>query len=144
MRRDLIETSTGGAATFFLMAFLAAATPAGADGSFPLLLPQTGCFGIASYGIPLFDTGQGTVTVNPPGPILGVYLHWVGSEDDTPATAGTSTLTVNGVAVIGQKPPPPADVSSRFSWFSVPNSPLPLTSARSITVSSRSSSNTLM
>ncbi|MFC2172334.1 hypothetical protein ACFLU6_06840 [Acidobacteriota bacterium] len=73
-----------------------------ADGVHVIPLPVSqGCFGLDSYGIPMFGTGSGSVTVNPPGSILGVYIHWVGAEDNTPNTTGTSTLTINGVDVTG-------------------------------------------
>jgi len=95
-----------------------------ADGSETLPLPvSSGCFGIASYGVAMFGTGAGQVTVNPPGPILAVSLHWVGVDDDTPPSpappAGTSTLNVNGVDVIGtQNTVPGPGYADRPGWFS--------------------------
>lgn len=110
MRRQLLAT----AAVLAL-----GAPPARADGVDVLTLPiNQGCFGIASYGIATFGTGAGSVTVNPPGPILGVYIHWVGVEDDTPPGVGTSIVTINGAPVVGQLSTPPADFAPIPRWFS--------------------------
>ena len=71
------------------------------------LLPTTleGCYDVAVYGVGMFDTGSGTISVNPvDGTVVAAHLEWVGAEDTTPGGAtldGTSTLTVNGVAVDG-------------------------------------------
>lgn len=104
----------------FAVALIAGTSPALADGSEIVPLPvNTGCYGIATYGVALLDDGAGSVTVTPPGPILGVFLEWVGSEDETPPTPETSTLTINGVAVDGTRANDPAGSSTVFfEWYS--------------------------
>lgn len=77
-----------------------------AQGAAPLFdTPINGCHDVAVYGLGMFETGAGSVTLTPPpGPVVAAYIEWVGVEDTTPGGAtldGTSTLTVNGVDIDG-------------------------------------------
>ena len=85
---------------------LLAPVPVAAQGAAPLLDdPLEGCYDVAVYGVGLFGAGVGAVELMPPGgPVVAAYLEWVGAEDITPgglALDGTSTLTVNGQAIVG-------------------------------------------
>ncbi|MEZ4609677.1 MAG: hypothetical protein R2838_05410 [Caldilineaceae bacterium] len=47
------------------------------------LLPTTleGCYDVAVYGVGMFETGSGTIAVNPvDGTVVAAYLEWVGAE----------------------------------------------------------------
>ncbi len=76
-----------------------------ADGSTPLYSTIQGCFDRTIKGVGLYADGSGSLTVNAPGPVIDAYIEWGGVEDSTPDTIGTSTLTINGVQVVGNLPP---------------------------------------
>ena len=75
----------------------------GTGGSIEPVLPLSvfGCVDSVVKGVPLFDDGAGSVTIDVPGPVLYAVIEWVGFEDDTPAGVGTSTLQINGADVEG-------------------------------------------
>lgn len=93
-------------ALFLVTALLLIPQVSQAQGVEPLL-PATleGCYDVAVHGTGMFETGAGTIAIAPvDGTVVAAYLEWVGAEDTTPGgnvLDGTSTLTVNGVAVDG-------------------------------------------
>ena len=92
-----------------------------ADGSAPLLDPPLqGCYDVVSHGVGLYGDGAGNVDVFAPGPVVAVFLEWVGTEDTTPGGEGTSTLLVNGIEVVGTLATGSAgrsDTAYRAPWF---------------------------
>ncbi|MDH3295013.1 MAG: MSCRAMM family adhesin SdrC, partial [Acidimicrobiia bacterium] len=77
-----------------------------ADGLFVVHQEEGVCREVATYGVGL-ALGSGTLVVpEGPGPVAAAYLEWVGADDDTPnlkttPPEGDSTLTVNGIDVVG-------------------------------------------
>lgn len=95
--------------------------PVFADGSVTLLPSDTeGCFDLEGYGVPMHTDGEGTVTVDPPGAIVGAFIEWVGVEDTTPSGETTSTLSINGTEVVGNLAEGDAGISTAISppWYS--------------------------
>ncbi len=85
-----------------------------------------GCYDVKSFGVGMFGTGAGNVTVSVPGEVVDAFIYWVGVEDDTPAGDGTSILEIgNGVLtedVVGTLFPGAAGLATRpnpdwYGWY---------------------------
>ena len=85
-----------------------------------------GCYDVKSFGVGLFATGAGDVTVSVPGEVVDAFIYWVGVEDDSPAGDGTSILSIGNGAqskeVEGTLFPGAAGLATRpnpdwYAWF---------------------------
>lgn len=96
--------------------------PVFADGSIKILPTDVqGCYDIEGYGVAMHGTGAGSVTVDPPGAIVGAFIEWVGVEDMTPEGDGTSTLLIDGTEVSGTLAEGDAGITtgpSKGPWYS--------------------------
>ncbi|MBC8446747.1 MAG: DUF11 domain-containing protein, partial [Chloroflexi bacterium] len=54
--------------------------------------PLQGCYGVVTAGTGMWN-GDGTITVDVPGPVVDAWLWWAGSED--------AELTINGTPIVG-------------------------------------------
>jgi hypothetical protein len=101
-----------------------------ADGIWQIYSAE-GCYNVASFGVGMFGTGEGTLTVDVPGPVVDAFIEWVGVDDTTPLSPpdpliATSVLTIsNGVTardVIGIQVPGEAGVATTpepnwYAWY---------------------------
>ncbi len=93
------------------MVLVAPAAPAGADGSITIYRTESGCETIRDLGLGLRPSGSGTLQVPAgEGELVAAFIEWAGYDDTTPndiAPGGPradSTLTINGVEVVGIQP----------------------------------------
>ena len=90
---------------------VAPADPASADGSITIYRTESGCESIRDLGLGLRPSGAGTLQVpEGDGELVAAFVEWAGYDDVTPndiAPGGPradSTLTINGVEVVGIQP----------------------------------------
>jgi uncharacterized repeat protein (TIGR01451 family) len=93
-----------------------------------------GCYNVASFGVGMYGTGEGILTVESPGPVVDAFLEWVGEDDLSPPSpteteVATSVLTItNGIIsqqVTGIQVPGEAGYSLRefspnppwYAWY---------------------------
>ncbi|MCB0991108.1 MAG: DUF11 domain-containing protein [Acidimicrobiales bacterium] len=117
-------------AAVLLTVLVGLAPEVGADGFMTLHKTEAGCEVVHDYGVGLQGSGTGTIAVDAgPGPVVAAFVEWAGYDDPTPndiAPGGSradSTLTINGVEVVGTQPPgevgyaPSGLPQPWYSWY---------------------------
>ncbi len=66
----------------------------------PANLPLSGGSGVVAAGVGLQDSQPGVITIDVPGDVVQVLLHWSGARPD--GGHSDETINVNGVEVTGQ------------------------------------------
>ncbi len=80
--------------------------------------PLEGCVDVAVASVGMFPNGEGTLSVDVPGPVLDAWLVWTGTNDTVPADPMVSEITVNGTPVTGNAYDMLLPISIRLEWYS--------------------------